>query len=170
VSELRVPIDVTCCPLAEMDPETQRKLEEAEAERARAEARTHGTPVTAETFAAWRARFDAERAAACKAAAAPSSAAAAAASAAAASDRKLTGKQWFLERDRSEVDADVDLDAEIDEDDEAEEDDDDEYMSRGGDLGDVSGNRDSSPGEADSDDDAFLDDFLAAAEDEQGQK
>lgn len=46
-----------------VDPEAQRKKEQDEMERKRAEARAHGTAVTQENFAAWKAKFDAEQAA-----------------------------------------------------------------------------------------------------------
>lgn len=70
------------------DPEVARRKELEEAERKRAEARAHGTPVTPEAFAAWKAKFDAE-AAALKAKAAE----------AGKGDEKaqrLTGKAWFV--------------------------------------------------------------------------
>ncbi|KXZ44637.1 hypothetical protein GPECTOR_64g131 [Gonium pectorale] len=70
------------------DPELERRKAEEAAERKRAEARAHGTPVTVEAFAAWKARYDAEVAAA-KAKAAES-----------LKDddkaKRLTGRAWFL--------------------------------------------------------------------------
>ncbi|KAG2422333.1 hypothetical protein HYH02_015451 [Chlamydomonas schloesseri] len=47
-----------------VDPDLERKKAEEAAEKKRAEARAHGTPVTPEAFAAWKAKFDAEMAAA----------------------------------------------------------------------------------------------------------
>lgn len=45
-----------------VDPEAQRKKEQEEIERKRAELRRHGTQVTRENFLVWRAKFAAEQA------------------------------------------------------------------------------------------------------------
>lgn len=47
---------------AAMDPAAARKAEEEAEERRIAEIRSHGTMVTPQTFAEWKARFDAEMA------------------------------------------------------------------------------------------------------------
>ena len=46
----------------ELDPAVAKKKAAEEEERRLAEIRAHGTPVTAETFTAWRAQWDAESA------------------------------------------------------------------------------------------------------------
>jgi hypothetical protein len=43
-----------------VDPEEARRRAEAEEEERMAALRAHGTPVTAETFAAWRKHFEAD--------------------------------------------------------------------------------------------------------------
>lgn len=72
-----------------MDPEAELKRER-EAEEARiAELRAHGTPVTAETFAEWKARFDAEmRLAETNINSSVSSSKKA---------NQMTGKEWFMQ-------------------------------------------------------------------------
>lgn len=80
---------------AAIDPATKKKMEEEAEERRRLDARAYGTPVTPESFAVWRAKFDAEIAAAREA----SGEAAREAEKAA----RKTGKQWFTEKDRPEV-------------------------------------------------------------------
>lgn len=47
---------------AEVDPAAVRKAADEAEERRLAEIRSHGTMVTPQTFAAWKARFDAEMA------------------------------------------------------------------------------------------------------------
>ncbi|EFJ40072.1 hypothetical protein VOLCADRAFT_100206 [Volvox carteri f. nagariensis] len=105
-----------------VDPEVERRKAEEAAERKRAEARAHGTPVTVANFNAWKARFDAEVA----------MAKAKAVEALKEDDKakRLSGKTWFL-RQASEVVAGVEEDGEEDgeeEDDIDYEDDDDEGM------------------------------------------
>ncbi|GIL56431.1 hypothetical protein Vafri_11708 [Volvox africanus] len=71
-----------------VDPEVERRKAQDAAERKRAEARAHGTPVTVANFAAWKTRYDAEVAAA-KAKAAETL----------KDDEKakrLSGKAWFM--------------------------------------------------------------------------
>ena len=78
------------------DPATLLKLKQEEEERARLEARAQGTPVNERTFAEWRRKFDAEKAAKRE----ESGEAAAEAEKA----LKISGRQWFMERDaRPEV-------------------------------------------------------------------
>jgi hypothetical protein len=149
-----------------MDPETQRIQEEAEEEKARAKARAQGTPVTRATFAAWRERFDAEHAAAHATAAAVLVTVTAAVAAADREDR-ITGKQWFLERDRADNDVDEELEAEELEAEDFGGDLEGEGASgiAGNDWSDESGEAEDTGLEGiESDDEDFLDEFLAAAE------
>lgn len=98
-----------------LDPVAARKAAEEAEERRLAEIRSHGTPVTPETFAPWKERFYAELAAA-------------RARADEAGKQKLTGKQYFLQMDgraRDEADgqrfvdiSDEDIDYSDDDDDE----------------------------------------------------
>lgn len=74
-----------------VDPEAERKRREAEEEARIAEIRAHGTAVTPEAFAEWKAKFDAEQALARSKLG----------EAAGAADRagRLTGKQWFMQQE-----------------------------------------------------------------------
>ncbi|GAB4819086.1 hypothetical protein N2152v2_006132 [Parachlorella kessleri] len=73
-----------------LDPEADRKRREAEEEARIAELRAHGTAVTPETFAEWKARFDAEQAL---------ERAKLQGGEAADKRGRLTGKQWFLQQE-----------------------------------------------------------------------
>lgn len=81
------------------DPEAEEKRRREEEEARLAELRRHGTPVTVESFAAWKAKFDAEMALAKATLAAD---AAAAASATTAKGR-LTGRAWFLQQEAQHI-------------------------------------------------------------------
>jgi hypothetical protein len=141
------------------DPEAERRREEAEEEARHAALRAHGTPVTAESFAAWRKRFEAE-----------------AAAAAAAGDGKggggggdgregrLTGKAWFLKQvaagevvSGSEEEEGEEGDYEPEEEDEA--------RARAAEVGDDEDGDDSDyeeSSEGEDDDDEMLESYLAA--------
>ena len=82
------------------DPEAERRRAEAEEEARHQALRAHGTPVTPDSFAEWRRRFEAEAAAAKAAAAAGSGAdkAGGGGGAAGAGEQRLTGKAWFLKQ------------------------------------------------------------------------
>jgi hypothetical protein len=73
-----------------LDPEAERKRREAEEEVRIAELRAHGTAVTPEAFAGWKAKFDAEMALQ-RAKLQPVD----------GGDKrgKLTGKQWFMQQE-----------------------------------------------------------------------
>ncbi|KAK9804167.1 hypothetical protein WJX73_007930 [Symbiochloris irregularis] len=112
----------------ELDPAAAKRQAAEEEEKTLAEIRAHGTPVTADTFAAWKARWDTE---------------------AALSEAKLeadaairasgpTGKQWFVQQEAAGAqaeeleendegeDSDTEFRPEEDEEEEEEFDDDDE--------------------------------------------
>jgi hypothetical protein len=115
-----------------VDPAVLKKQAEDALERERAAHRAHGTPVTAESFAMWKARFEADMAMV---------------DGAHGGVKMLeggegkTGKEWFLERERGEGADEVealeeelaDLDVE-DEDEEDEEDFLDEYLADAGEM------------------------------------
>lgn len=89
-----------------MDPAVLKKQQEEAAERARAAQRAQGTPVTVESFNKWRADFEDEMRKREEANAGADKAKAAAVS--------MTGKEWFLEKDRGEGDDEVEaLDEEL---------------------------------------------------------
>ncbi|GLC39006.1 hypothetical protein PLESTB_001772200 [Pleodorina starrii] len=93
-----------------VDPEVERRKAEDAAERKRAEARAHGTPVTLANFMTWKARYDAEVAAA----------KAKAAEALKDDDKakRLSGKAWFLRQAAEGAAADDDEAGLLSEDDE----------------------------------------------------
>ena len=124
---------------AAVDPATLKKLKEEAEERARLELRAQGTPVNEATFAAWRKTFDAEMRALKEA-----SGEAAADSEMAA---KVSGRAWFMEKDRPEAVEQAEDDDDEDFSDESGEEDDDEFTMEGDD---------------DEDEDDFLDDYLGA--------
>mmetsp|Transcript_13868 Transcript_13868/g.29929 ORF Transcript_13868/g.29929 Transcript_13868/m.29929 type:complete len:259 (+) Transcript_13868:285-1061(+) len=70
-----------------VDPELERRRQADEEEAKRAAARAHGTPVTIDSFNAWKAKYDAERAAARALLEAAKEKEGAA---------RLSGKAWFL--------------------------------------------------------------------------
>jgi hypothetical protein len=85
---------------AVVDPVAERKRREDEEEARRALARAHGVMCTPETYAEWRAKYDAELAAAAAAAVAAAEGAGGAGGAdGAGRQAKLTGKQWFLQQE-----------------------------------------------------------------------
>lgn len=80
---------------AVVDPLAEKKAAEEEEERKRMEARALGTPVTIETFATWRKAFDEEMRLA--------RIASGQAAREAAKEEEVTGRQWFMEKDRPEL-------------------------------------------------------------------
>lgn len=102
---------------ATVDPEEARRKAEEEEEARRAAARAHGTPVTFDSFMAWKAKFDAEMAL-LKANLIDTKKEEEKRS-------KLTGRQWFLREAASEVGTEEGALSEEDEEDfeEVEEDD-----------------------------------------------
>jgi hypothetical protein len=85
------------------DPETDRKRQEREEEARHAALRAHGQPVTLESFAEWKAKFDAEAAlakasvsAAADGAGGKGGGAGAAGAAGGGGEQRLTGKAWFM--------------------------------------------------------------------------
>ncbi|EIE21921.1 hypothetical protein COCSUDRAFT_42941 [Coccomyxa subellipsoidea C-169] len=122
-----------------IDPEAARKAEEEAEERRLAEIRSHGTMITPQTFAEWKARFEAEMAL---------SKTKLTGEGGEKKDKGLTGKQFFRQleaNNEQEVEEDLESDLESDED--------DEYFPGGEDKEDEE--------EEEDDDDDFLDDYLA---------
>lgn len=78
-----------------MDPEAEERRRREEEEARLAELRRHGTPVTPESFAEWKAKFDAEMALA--------KAAVTDAAAASAAKGRLTGRGWFLQQEAQHI-------------------------------------------------------------------
>lgn len=76
------------------DPEAEEKKRREAEEFRIAELRRHGTPVTPENFAAWKAKFDAEMALA---------KAGLNESAAVVAKGKMTGKAWFLQQEAQHI-------------------------------------------------------------------
>lgn len=113
-----------------------KKQAEDALERERAAHRAHGTSVTAESFAVWKARFEADMTAADGMHSAVTKL---------EGGEGQTGKEWFLERERGEGADEVealeeelaDLDVEEDDEDEDEDEEDeedflDEYLADAG--------------------------------------
>jgi len=133
-----------------VDPEAERKRREAEEEARIAELRRHGTPVTPETFTAWKARFEAEKQLAN---------ASVVDAAAAAVSGKLTGKQWFLQHEAQHIDIE---EPDLEDDEEDGEDSRSQWSGEGpavdeADLDDLLGS-------SDEDEDAMLEQMLAGQE------
>ncbi|KAG2497690.1 hypothetical protein HYH03_004427 [Edaphochlamys debaryana] len=97
-----------------VDPEVERRKAEEEKEKKRMEARAHGTPVTQAGFAAWKAKFDAEMAAA----------KAKAVECLKDDDKakRLSGKAWFIKQ--AAIGADVEV---VDEEGALSEDDEEDF-------------------------------------------
>lgn len=132
-----------------VNPDAERKRQQ-DAEEARIAAlRAHGTAVTPETFAEWKARFDAEVALA-------RAAVGDAVDVAVGPDGKpkLTGKQWFMQQEAQHIDID---EPELDEDGE-----DGIGSWSGGEEGDEEEEEDLEISE-DEDDDDLLNSYLAEA-------
>ncbi|KAK9829546.1 hypothetical protein WJX72_006404 [[Myrmecia] bisecta] len=137
---------------AVLDPEEAKKRREEEEERKLAEIRSHGTPVTPQTFVEWKQRFDAEIAA-IKARSQDSTAKEV--------DKGPTGKEFFLQQEA--------LGKEAEEESEVPEDDEDyeaEYAAEANAEAKAEGSdeeEDFDPDELDDDeeDDAFLDEYLS---------
>eukprot|EP00892_Ulva_mutabilis_P003447 jgi/Ulvmu1/1474/UM011_0204.1 len=140
----------------EEDPAVVKKREEEAEERRIAEARAQGTPVTPESFAAWKEAFEAEMQAAKVAAGEVVEGTAA--------STKKTGKQFFLEKYGAGADSQVaasELDLDEDEEDADYElglDEDDEVDNQLEGLDDLDLD--------DEDDDDFLDQYLADKDDQ----
>jgi hypothetical protein len=92
---------------AAVDPALLKKQEEEAAEAARAAHRAQGTPVTTETFAAWRAKFEAEMRAKGDTVVQGDGKNDGKSDGGAPRERKVTGKEWFLERDKGDDAGDV---------------------------------------------------------------
>ncbi|BDA46942.1 probable RWD domain-containing protein 1 [Coccomyxa sp. Obi] len=119
-----------------LDPEAARKAEEEAEERRLAEIRSHGTMITPQTFAEWKARFEAEMALE----------RAKLGEGGDKKDKGLTGKQFFRQLEaNNEQELEEDLGS----------DEDDDYAPEDGDDGDDDDE------EGEDDDDDFLDDYLA---------
>lgn len=125
------------------DPEAEiRKAREAEENRL-AELRAHGTPVTPQTFEAWRNKFEAEMKLANSSLTNESTTSA---------KPRLTGKAWFLQQEASHLD--------IDEPSLEEDEEDGEGSRRSWSGGDESGDEFDLGSE---DDDEVLDAFMTSA-------
>lgn len=79
---------------AAVDPEAERKQREAEEEARIAALRAHGTPVTPETFADWKVKFEAEMALQ-KAKLGDTQTV--------EKQGRLSGKQWFMQQEAQHI-------------------------------------------------------------------
>eukprot|EP00884_Botryococcus_braunii_P020074 jgi/Botrbrau1/6750/Bobra.0324s0035.1 len=134
----------------EEDPEEAKKRAEEEEERRLAELRSHGVPVTPATFAEWKARFDAEMAAArLRLGEDPDR-----------RDKGPTGKQYFMSLD-SRAEQEEEYDYEFEEEEEEEE---ASQQADGTAQGPDEDEEEDEDFELDEDDDEeeFLDDYLAS--------
>uniref|UniRef100_A0A383VH30 RWD domain-containing protein n=1 Tax=Tetradesmus obliquus TaxID=3088 RepID=A0A383VH30_TETOB len=135
-----------------LDPEAEERRKRDEAEAARAAARAHGTPVTAELFEAWRKKFEAEQALAKVQLGEGSKAAADGAAAG-----RMSGKAWFLAQMAAGK-----VVSESSEEEDGEEDGEEDAYEGDGEEELLDDDEDEDIDYEDDDDDGLLDEYLAS--------
>lgn len=135
-----------------LDPEAEERRKRDEAEAARAAARAHGTPVTAELFEAWRKKFEADQALAKVQLGEGSKAAADGAAAG-----RMSGKAWFLAQMAAGK-----VVSESSEEEDGEEDGEEDAYKGDGEEELLDDDEDEDIDYEDDDDDGLLDEYLAS--------